>query len=113
MPGKITTFVVIPTPSRLSVSWGAPPCAVEYVIEYQLNNFDQCDDSGGPRTNIGTIQQISITIAGLYPYSTYTVFVTARNSLGENENTVLGITTERGSRSNSLILLSYTHVAHL
>ena len=110
VPGNVTSLEATPTPSQsesLTVSWEAPhpPCATEYVVEYQLINFDQCDDTSGPKIMVDTIEDTSITITELHPYSKYAVFVTAKNHLGGSETTVLATTSEAGRQTGFLLLI--------
>ncbi|XP_072048352.1 receptor-type tyrosine-protein phosphatase kappa-like [Amphiura filiformis] len=98
-PGQVTSLTVNPISSHadsLHVSWDAPhpPCAVEYKIEYQLVNSDQCDDTGGSKITFQTITGTAITINGLQAYSTYRVFVSAINSKGSSDNSNTGTTAE-------------------
>ena len=81
-------------PDRLTVTWDPPhpPCAVDYVVEYQLVDWDQCDPTEGLRTPFMNTSDTSVTVTGLEPYSTYRIYVSARNHLGWTENSETGTT---------------------
>ncbi len=102
VPGPVTELTVSRVPSKpdsLSVSWDAPttPCtADDYIIEYQLNNLERCNDTDGQRTAFTTTTDTLVTITGLEAYSTYRVFVSARNDNVTTENSDTGTTAEEG-----------------
>ncbi len=55
------------------------PTTTGYIVEYQLVNIGQCQDIADPVTFYhNTTQDLTVTLTGLEPYSTYEVFVTAQ-----------------------------------
>ena len=98
MPGEVTSLTVqtIPSsPDSLQVSWIPPPpsCPVDfYTVHYQLTNRDQCDDTTGTKTKFGNTTDTTITVTGLYAYSSYDVNVTSTNVDGSTETSGSGMT---------------------
>ena len=101
------------TSTSLSISWGidrSNPCYtndVVYVVEYALVNRDQCEEIGFPQrldygvvtdTN-GVVTNTNVVVSGLFPHSTYEVYVRPRNELANGTVafvTVTGVTAESG-----------------
>ncbi|XP_071800000.1 receptor-type tyrosine-protein phosphatase F-like [Asterias amurensis] len=88
-PGRVTTQRANPTSdaTQIHVVWQNPNannCPVsKYTVEYQLTNRDQCDSEVSQnREQWLDGSQSPTTIAGLYPHSTYIVYVTPSNSAG-------------------------------
>ena len=98
VPGEVTSITVhtIPSsPDSLQVSWIPPPqsCPVDsYAVHYQLTNRDQCNDTTGAKTKFGDTTDTTITVTGLYAYSSYDVFVTSINIDGSAETNGSGMT---------------------
>ena len=88
-PGEVTGLTVTTVSSesdRLRATWIAPipPCAKTYDVWYQLTNFDQCDATGGDKEFFQTTADTSITVDDLRGYSTYKIFVAAKNTEGDS-----------------------------
>ncbi|XP_071800021.1 protein sidekick-2-like [Asterias amurensis] len=88
-PGRVTMLRANPTSdaTQIHVVWQNPNannCPVsKYTVEYQLTNRDQCDSEVSQnREQWLDGSQSPTTIAGLYPHSTYIVYVTPSNSAG-------------------------------
>ena len=57
-----------------------------YVVRYQLIDKDQClKDADSPIDLYGSVTTTEVTLAGLVSYSTYKIYVTARNDEGDAE----------------------------
>ncbi|XP_072048531.1 uncharacterized protein [Amphiura filiformis] len=63
--------------TSLQISWETTVMAETYTVEYELSNIDHCKEVQGNRTVFSTGSETSVTITGLYPYSTYNVFVSS------------------------------------
>ncbi|XP_071799478.1 receptor-type tyrosine-protein phosphatase F-like [Asterias amurensis] len=88
-PGRVTMLRANPTSdaTQIHVTWQNPNannCPVsKYTVEYQLANRDRCDSKvTHNRQQWLDGSQSTTTIAGLYPHSTYSVYVTPSNSAG-------------------------------
>ena len=58
--------------------------ADEYVVGYELINRDQClKEAESPINMYDSVTTTEVTLAGLVPYSTYKIYVTARNDEGD------------------------------
>ncbi|XP_063952226.1 uncharacterized protein LOC129256030 [Lytechinus pictus] len=77
----------------LHVHWTMPVdngCSSDdYVVEYRQENVDQCEIEISPLpsrrlTVAGETGKTHLVVAGLQPYSSYTVFVSARNQFGRS-----------------------------
>ncbi|XP_063963207.1 receptor-type tyrosine-protein phosphatase delta-like [Lytechinus pictus] len=86
-PGSVRNLRFTATPTEIHLSWEPPlqsACQLEYIIRYTPQVLDQCivqlveEPIVAGNTNTTT----DFTIAGLVPYSTYSVEVLARNSIG-------------------------------
>ena len=101
-PGAVTDLAVSPdhsNPNSLQVTWAAPTTsctADKYIIGYQLTNMDQCDTTVGPKTKFGEYTDPATNITGLQAYSTYTVFVSSKNSAGSTESNKTATTAQAG-----------------
>ena len=74
------------------------PCIQkEYLVEYELSNFDQCDtQTAGSFKKAGTVVESEFSIEGLEYYSTYVFYVTTvHNGTHKGERSV-GITVSTG-----------------
>ncbi len=109
-PGSVTSLIVTSVPSQpdsLRLSWEAPrsPCpADDYLIEYQLDSLEQCNETDGQRTLFTTTTYTFITVTGLEAHSTYRVFVSANNSAGSTENSDTGTTNEKGTYLSNIMI---------
>ncbi|XP_071800009.1 protein sidekick-2-like [Asterias amurensis] len=88
-PGRVTVLRANPTSgaTQIHVTWQNPNannCPIsKYTVEYQLTNRDQCDSEVTHNREQWLDGSLSpTTIAGLYPHSTYIVYVTPSNSAG-------------------------------
>ncbi|XP_071800004.1 protein sidekick-2-like [Asterias amurensis] len=88
-PGRVTVLRANPTSgaTQIHVTWQNPNannCPVsKYTVEYQLTNRDQCASEVPHNREQWLDGSLSpTTIAGLYPHSTYIVYVTPSNGAG-------------------------------
>eukprot|EP00057_Strongylocentrotus_purpuratus_P031007 XP_783327.2 PREDICTED: receptor-type tyrosine-protein phosphatase F [Strongylocentrotus purpuratus] len=87
VPGPVPNLRVTSTPTEIHLSWDPPvqsACQMEYIVRYTPQVLDQCiaQLTEGPIVAGNTNLTTDFTIAGLVPYSTYSVEVLARNSIG-------------------------------
>ena len=78
----------------LHIHWTMPAdngCSSdEYVVEYRQENLDQCEETSllpgqtNRLTLAGVTTMTHLVVAALQPYSSYTVFVSARNQFGRS-----------------------------
>ncbi|XP_033636860.1 receptor-type tyrosine-protein phosphatase F-like [Asterias rubens] len=99
-PGRVTVLRANPTSdaTQIHVTWlnpNANDCPVsKYKVEYQLLHRDQCvRDVPQNREQWLDGSQSPTTITGLYPHSTYHVYVTPSNSAGAGEEASVLVTT--------------------
>ncbi|XP_071799479.1 receptor-type tyrosine-protein phosphatase F-like [Asterias amurensis] len=99
-PGRVTMLQANPTSdaTQIHVTWQNPNannCPVsKYTVEYQLANRDRCDSKvTHNRQQWLDGSQSTTTIAGLYPHSTYSVYVTPSNSAGAGEEVSVTVIT--------------------
>ncbi|XP_071800019.1 protein sidekick-2-like [Asterias amurensis] len=99
-PGRVTVLRASPTSdaTQIHVTWQNPnanDCPVsKYKVEYQLLYRDQCDrDVPQNRKQWFDDSQSPTTITGLYPHSTYRVYVKPSNSAGAGEEASVLVTT--------------------
>ncbi|XP_071800003.1 uncharacterized protein [Asterias amurensis] len=91
-PGRVIMLRANPTSdaTQIHVTWQNPNsnnCPVsKYTVEYQLTNRDQCDSEVSQnREQWLDGSQSPTNITGLYPHSTYIVYVTPSNNAGTGE----------------------------
>ncbi|XP_071795860.1 receptor-type tyrosine-protein phosphatase F-like isoform X2 [Asterias amurensis] len=99
-PGRVTELRASSTSdaTEMHVTWQNPTannCPVSYyTVEYALTNRDQCDSEVSQnREQWLDGSQSPTTITGLYPHSTYRVYVTPSNSVGAGEETFVTVDT--------------------
>ncbi|XP_072042769.1 uncharacterized protein [Amphiura filiformis] len=103
----VSNLQVAATENSVSIQWdSAPdPChAVEYKVEYELTNRDQCLELTNEPTQLLSYTSASqATISDLEYYSTYTISVTARHSrlITEGTASTATIITEQTGESKS------------
>ena len=70
-------------------------CAADaYVVGYQLIDKDQClEVADSPIDMYGSVNTTEVTLTGLIPYSTYKIYVTARNGEGDADPSSKDFTT--------------------
>ena len=101
MPGTVQ-YITSDTlfQNAISLSWKTPiGCYPDgYQVEYELTNSDQCHEIQDPeRVLFGYVVLESVVISELMPYSTYSVHITARNSVGYGATeSISDITKETG-----------------
>ena len=103
-PSKVRNLAVQSTsPTSLSLSWQQPDdqyCSQdlrEYKIQYQATNRGQCGQVSDEvlTYSVLNLNETRVAINNLASYSTYRVFVVARNSMGsENASETLVSTLE-------------------
>ena len=108
---KVSFHVTAPGPVRnlttenisshsWTVSWNPQMtnnCPTEdYLVEYEAVNLGYCNAKRSNRS-YATVTNTSITIDGLWPYSTYRVSVYSRNDIGNGSKvSIEGVTEESG-----------------
>ena len=111
-PEAVTALTVTTSSTdatRLDVTWEYSPTHQQcdlFIVEYMLINRDQCPNlPQGTRTLFSSMDITkSITLTGLYPYSTYSVFVRAMNDAGTGpEISADGTTSSAGMQRKSLL----------
>ena len=72
--------------------------AEDYLVKYELLNFDQCYGSTNSTTLFSAnVTDTRITFTNLLPYSTYRVSVYSKNEIGKGpEVTIEDVTEEAG-----------------
>ncbi|XP_033636798.1 receptor-type tyrosine-protein phosphatase delta-like [Asterias rubens] len=95
--GVTSLHTTLPTSTEIHVSWQRPTnCFVDQLtVEYQLDNRDQCGAvHDQTRKSVPSVSQSPVTITGLYPHSTYSVYVTPSNKVGRGaERSTVATTT--------------------
>ena len=91
------------------MSWAAEneTCSsVSYNVRYAVIRRDQCEDEGNPTLiDYGNITETHVNLTGLYPYSTYKIYVHPFNENGSGpQATLTGVTKETGMYKAEYIL---------
>ena len=102
-PGSVQNLNTESISSRSwTVAWNQPTsnnCPTDnYLVEYELLNFDQCYESVNLTTLFSAnVTDTRITFINLLPYSTYRVSVYSKNDIGKGPKvTIEGDTEESG-----------------
>ena len=90
-------FSVTDNSTSIVFSWSAPATPNGVITEYQL----QC--SGGGQVFNWTVigSQITTTLSGLLPYTSYSCSITAHTSVGGGPAATTSVTTEQDSKLNN------------
>ncbi|XP_071800001.1 protein sidekick-1-like [Asterias amurensis] len=118
-PGRVTVLRANPTSdaTQIHVTWQnqtANDCPVSYyTVECQLTNRDQCDSEVSQnREQWLDGSQSPTTITGLYPHSTYRVYVTPSNSAGAGEEASVTVITNNAAPSGPPRDVEYTVITN-
>ncbi|XP_071485064.1 receptor-type tyrosine-protein phosphatase delta-like [Diadema antillarum] len=86
-PEPIRHLRITPSATEVHLSWDPPvqsACPLTYTITYTTQVIDQCLSQLGETHTLSTVTtRTEYTIRGLRPFSTYSVEVTTRNSIGQ------------------------------
>ncbi|XP_072175915.1 uncharacterized protein [Diadema setosum] len=106
---------VVGNATSLHLDWNRPldgGCPADhYLIEYWQDNVEQCDAAGldARLVFVNVTSQTRHVINGLRPYSTYTVFVTARNRFGRSAQVNATATTSEAVPLDAPIILRHNY----
>ena len=103
------------TQSSWSVSWAAeeesqcPP--ISYNVKYAVISRDQCENEWNPTMiDYGNTTETHVNLTGLYPYSTYGIYVYPFNTNGWGQTMLLpAVTSETGMCKFGLWFIRNAH----